>query len=475
MNELYIYNTLTRKKELFEPLSPPKVSFYQCGATVYWTQHIGNMRAMVMADVIVRSLRYLGYTVKMVRNYTDVGHLTGDNLGDADTGEDKMTKAAARENLSPEKIAEKYIQQFEQDVEQLNNLSPDIRPKATEHIQEMIAMVEVLLEKEYAYTTDLAVYFDVSKFKNYTKLSGQKLDKNISEAGKGDVSDPKKKHPYDFALWFFKAGKHEHALQAWKSPFKSKLVKDGIGFPGWHIECSAMAQKYLGKTLDIHMGGIEHIPVHHTNEIAQSEAATGEVFARYWLHNEHLNVDGGKMSKSDGTSYIVQDIIDKGFNPIVLRYFFLQAHYRSKQNFTWEALEASQTALHKLWDLFISLPIEDNVSVSEDYSNAFTEALADDFNTPKAIAVMWDMINDSKVQNGVKRKSLLHFDTVLALQLDKQKSEEVPSEIRQLAAQREQARQDGDFAQADTLRDDIESKGYSLKDTPEGFQISKKR
>ncbi len=296
MNELYLHNTLSRKKELFKPIQSGKVLFYQCGPTVYWTQHIGNIRAMVMADFIQRTFKYIGYDVKFVRNYTDVGHLTGDNIGNADIGEDRMEKAVKREGRSADEIAQHYIKIFEQDVKELNILEPFAKPRATEYIKEIIDMVQILIDKGFAYPTDLAVYFDISKVKDYTKLSGQDLEKNISGKGRADIEDPQKKNPADFSLWFFRAGTHENAVQFWPSPFTSKLVKNGEGFPGWHMECSAMIKTLLGETIDLHMGGVEHIPVHHTNEIAQSESANNVPLANFWLHNEWLLADGGKMS-----------------------------------------------------------------------------------------------------------------------------------------------------------------------------------
>src|SRR6056297_405906 len=264
MPKIKLYNTLTRQQEEFKPLKEGEVLFYHCGPTVYWTQHLGNLRGMTCADFVVRIFKYFDYQATHVRNYTDVGHLTSDE----DEGEDKMEKGAKKEGKTPGEVADKYIKIFEQDVSKLNNLEPDYKPRATKHIEEMIEMVKILLEKGYAYTTDLAVYFDISKKEDYTKLSGQDLDKLLSGAGRGEITDPQKKNSADFALWFFKTGAHKNALQTWESPFQSSLVEKGEGFPGWHIECSAMSSKYLGKTIDVHMGGIEHIPVHHTNEIA---------------------------------------------------------------------------------------------------------------------------------------------------------------------------------------------------------------
>ncbi|MBI2641477.1 cysteine--tRNA ligase, partial [Candidatus Roizmanbacteria bacterium] len=327
---MLLYNTLTRKHEEFKPIEQGKIRFYHCGPTVYWVQHIGNLRAMTWADLIRRSLTFLGYKVTFVRNYTDVGHL----VSDQDEGEDKMEKGARREGLTPSQIADKYIKIFNEDTQKLNIIPPDHAPRATEFIQQMIEMIQVLLKKKHAYITEYAVYFDISTFKNYNELNRQKIDLNIAGAGKGKIEDPGKKHFSDFALWFFKKGAHKNALQTWPSPW-------GEGFPGWHIECSVMAKSLLGETIDIHMGGVEHIAVHHTNEIAQSESANGIAFVNYWLHNEHLNVESEKMAKSAGTSFTLSDIIKKGYDPLDLRYFYLNAHYRSKQNFTWESLSGA--------------------------------------------------------------------------------------------------------------------------------------
>ncbi len=464
---LKIYNTLTKEKEEFKPLKDKVVKFYHCGPTVYWTQHIGNLRGMVMADVVNRSLRYLGYKVKLVRNYTDVGHLTSDQ----DEGEDKIAKGAEREGLSPQQIAQKYIKIFEQDVKKLNILEPEIKPLATNHVKEMIDMVKILLDKGCAYTTDLAVYFDVSKAPNYNQLSGQKLDEQIKGAGKGDVEDPGKKHPADFALWFFKAGKHKNALQTWFSPFESSLVKDGEGFPGWHIECSAMSKKYLGKTIDIHMGGVEHIPVHHTNEIAQSESANQAKFVNYWLHNEHLTVDNGKMAKSEGTSYALREIEDKGFDPLALRYFFLQAHYRSKQNFTWQALEAAQNGYDHLKNQILSLG-EKKGRINAEFKAEFIKAISDDFNIPQALAVVHDVLK-SDLSEADKLATSFDFDQVLGLNLAQREKIKIPAKVIKFVEQREAARAIKDWEQSDKLRDKINQLGYRVEDTDNGQVIKK--
>jgi len=467
---LKLYNTLSRRKETFKPLKKNQVSFYHCGPTVYWTQHIGNLRGMFCADIVVRTLKYLGYQVMAVRNYTDVGHLTSDQ----DEGEDKMEKRARQEKLTPQQIADKYIKIFEQDTRGLNLLEPAFKPRASQCIDDIIRMVQVLLDKDYAYLTDLAVYFDVSKFKNYTQLSGQKLEEKLKGAGKAEVSDPQKKHPADFALWFFKAGQHKNALQYWDSPFDSPLVENGQGFPGWHIECSVMANKYLGQTIDIHMGGVEHIPVHHTNEIAQSEAANGVKFVNYWLHNEHLLVNEQKMAKSAGTAFSLAQIKDKGFKPLALRYLFLQAHYRSKQNFSWSLMEAAQKGFNRLFEQVRELG-DQSGKINQEYKDKFTEKISDDFNVPQAFSLVQGLLK-SDLAKADKLTTLLDFDRALGLNLDQVRKKEtaVPQEINKLAEQREKARQNKSWSEADQLRKEIEGRGFKIEDTPSGPKLSPK-
>ncbi|MFA6594462.1 MAG: cysteine--tRNA ligase [Candidatus Buchananbacteria bacterium] len=469
---LKIFNTLSKKQEDFKPLKKKEVTFYQCGPTVYWIQHIGNMRAMVLADLIRRSLTYLGYKVKFARNYTDVGHLTSDE----DEGEDKMIKAAKREGLTPKQIADKYIAQFETDAADLNCLPPDYKPRATEYIDQMRKMVQVLLDKEYAYATDLAIYFDIGKAKDYTKLSGQKLEENQAEAGKGEVGDSGKRNSADFAIWFFKAGAHQNALQTWPYKFsvQGKII-EGEGFPGWHLECSAMNFSLFGPTIDLHLGGIEHVPVHHTNEIAQSEAFSGQKFVDYWLHNEHLNVAGGKMSKSDGTAYSVTDIKDRGYDPLALRYFFLQAHYRSKQNFTWEALDAAQSALNNLRTQLLSFrPSQqpDGERVDESLRNKFIAALEDDFNIPQALALVWETLK-ADLPDAEKYATIIEFDRVLGLNLSQLEAEEIPTEIKTLAETRFKARQTKNWAESDRLRQTIADLGWQVEDSKDGYKLKR--
>ncbi|MFA6006847.1 MAG: cysteine--tRNA ligase [Candidatus Paceibacterota bacterium] len=474
--DIVFTNTLSRQKEIFKPIRENEAGVYYCGPTVYWTQHIGNLRGATCADLIVRVLRYNNYNLNFVRNYTDVGHLTGDNIGDADTGEDRMEKAARREDKSPDEIARTYIERYEQDTKELDLLEPTHKPRATEHVQEMIEIVRTLLKKGFAYETDLAVYFDVSKAHDYTRLSGQDLDMNRPGAGTGDTEDPNKKHPFDFAIWFFAAGAHANALQTWPSPFHSVLVKDGTGFPGWHIECSAMSKKYLGPTFDIHIGGIEHIPVHHTNEIAQSESANGVRYVNYWLHNEHLLVDNKKMAKTEGTAYSLNEVIEKGFSPLSLRYLFLTAHYRSSQNFTWEALGQAETAYKKLLGFIEEHRSDELGSIIESYEQSFHTAINDDVNIPKALAVMWTMIRDQKQKSGDIVATLYQFDKALGLRLayTQEDMPEISQELADLLAQRNTARENKDWIKADELRNKIESQGYIIKDTDKGSKLIKR-
>lgn len=469
---MQLYNTLTKKKEDFKPIKDGEVLFYQCGPTVYWTQHIGNLRAAVLSDIIRRTFQYNNFQVNFVRNYTDVGHL----VSDGDTGEDKMEKGAKREGLSPTEIANKYIKIFEDDNKDLNNLEPTSKPKATEYIQEMQALVQTLLDKGFAYTTPLAIYFDISKVENYTKLSGQILEENRGGAGTGDVEDPEKKNSADFAVWFFRAGVHQNAIQYWPSSFSSTLVENGNGFPGWHIECSAMSKKLLGDTLDVHMGGIEHIPVHHTNEITQSESANGVPLANYWLHNEWLMVNNGKMAKSEGTAFSLAEVKDKGFNPLALRYFFLQAHYRSKQNFSWEALTAAQTGYDRLINNISNLG-ENIGEVDNKFQQEFLTAVSDDFSTPQALAIIQELLK-SDISNEDKLATVLDFDKVLGLNFAKainnsQVKVEVPENIQKILIDREEARKNKDWQKSDELRDEIKKLGYEVKDTDQGQEIKK--
>lgn len=490
---LKLYNTVTRSLEEFTPIEDKKVLFYHCGPTVYWTQHIGNLRGMTMGDILVRTLRYFGYAVTHVRNYTDVGHLTSD----ADTGQDKMEKGARREGLTPDDLAQKYIDIFEADTKAINLVEPNFKPRPSKLIPEVLSMVETLMNKGFAYVTDFAVYFDVSKFSAYTKLSRQNLEKSKKGMGKGEASDPKKRHFADFALWIFKKGAHVNALQAWESPW-------GVGFPGWHIECSVMAKKYLGDTIDIHMGGVEHIPIHHTNEMAQSEAANGKPFVRYWLHNEHLVVNQEKMAKSQGTGLSVSEVKERGFDLLALRYFYLTAHYRTRQNFSWEALKSAQAALFELRSQVGILRVhaskrsmlsDEKLKKYDAFRDQFDEALASDLNTPKALAVVWEALK-SNIPSQDKFELLLDFDEVLGLnlrsvekaakktnvtrELPVSKSpvsyapEDVPEdEVLALVDDREVKRKNKDYSGADSLREQLAQHGFVLEDTTSGVLLKK--
>ncbi len=458
-----LYNTLSRQLESLITIKPKTVAFYHCGPTVYSHQHIGNLRGMLMGDLVRRTLEYLNYQVNYVRNYTDVGHL----VSDADEGEDKMAKAARRDNKKPEEIADKYIKQFEKDTKALNLLEPTYKPRASDYIEKMQEMIKILLEKGYAYQTELAIYFDTAKFKNYNRLSHQELSSQKEGAGKAIVEDKAKKRSQDFALWFFKKGKHAQALQTWDSPW-------GRGFPGWHLECSVMSKALLGDTIDVHMGGVEHIPIHHTNEIAQSEAANGVKFVNYWLHNEHLLVNGQKMAKSEGKAYLLKDITSKGFQAMDLRYLFLQAHYRSQQNFTWQALESAREArLNLLWALYDNGQISAKGKIITSSKQRFTEAIKNDVNTPQALAILWELINSSEEKKDIIATAL-DFDKVFGLRLKESLEVTIPQKIERLGQERWRLRQEGQYKEADDVRKKIDSEGYLIEDNKSNYSIKPK-
>jgi len=476
------YNTLTRKKEEFKPIRQPadkKVGLYCCGPTVYWFAHLGNMRSYIFEDILRRVLQYDGYMVKHIMNYTDVGHLTSN----ADTGEDKMEKGAAREGKTAWEIADFYIKAFEKDAEALNILKPDRAVRATDHIAEQIELIKILEQKGFTYIISDGVYFDTSKLSDYGKLA--QLDIKGLKAGARIEMVEDKKNLTDFALWKFSPQGQKRQME-WESPWAPPGSRGKVkGFPGWHIECSAMSHKYLGEQFDIHCGGIDHIPVHHTNEIAQSEAAFGKIPARFWLHNEFLLIDDGKMAKSEGEILTIQTLVDKGFNPLAYRYLTLTAHYRSKLNFTWESLKASQSALESLYSFIRELPEENNAPYPpldsregwgefKEYLDAFKAALNDDLNTPEALAIMWKLIKDIGISDADKKATLLDFDKILGLGLDKIKKTEIPSEITKLSQERKDARAKKDWARADELRQRIEQAGWQIKDTEKGPKIIKK-
>ncbi|MEW6686922.1 MAG: cysteine--tRNA ligase [Candidatus Edwardsbacteria bacterium] len=460
---LKFFNTLTRKREEFVPLREDWVGMYTCGPTVYDYAHIGNFRTYIFEDILRRVLEYNGYQVKHVMNVTDVGHLTSD----ADEGEDKMLEGAKREKKTPWEIAEYYSKDFFENLLRLNILKPHIICKATEHIPEMIDLVQRLFERGYAYEISDGIYFDVSKLRKFGQLSGQILEEQ--EAGARIEVNPEKKHPADFALW--RKASPNHIMQ-WDSPW-------GKGFPGWHIECSAMNMKYLGETIDIHCGGVDHIPIHHENEIAQSEGATGKQFVRYWLHGQFLQVDGGKMAKSLGNFYRLQDLEAKGIEPLAFRYFCLTGQYRTPLNFTWESIRSARNGLWNLREEILRRRRETedfDKSEVERLQKNFLEAINDDLNMPQALSIVWEAI---KVLSGKTWwKLILQFDRVLGLGLDKLDEIEkemttIPPKIEELRIKRDEARKKKEWKTADELRKKAEEQGYLFEDTPEGTKVKK--
>ncbi|MBI5221445.1 MAG: cysteine--tRNA ligase [Candidatus Magasanikbacteria bacterium] len=465
MDKLYLYNTLSRRKEEFKPLKGKTVSLYTCGPTVYDFAHIGNLRTYIFEDILKRVLLYNGYKVKHIENITDVGHL----VSDADEGEDKMMKALRREGLTPSeqsllKLAHKYTLAFKRDINLLNILPPKHWTKATDHIQEIVKLIKEIEKNGYTYQTADGVYFDTAKLKDYGKMAN--LDQAQLQAGARVEVNKSKKNPNDFALWIKAIGENQNHVMQWPSPW-------GVGFPGWHVECSAMSMKYLGRHFDIHCGGIDHIPVHHTNEIAQNEAAVGKKTVNYWLHGEFLNLDSGRMGKSVGNFVTLQTVISQGYETLAFRYLCLQTHYRQKLVFSWPAVKSAQNALQNLQEIIVEY---DKAQVGcAEYEEKFNLAINDDLNIPKALAVVWDLINDSTLPSGAKKKSLVKFDEVLGLNLAKIIKEEVPAEVTALAQDRQKAREDKNFKQADLWRQKIEELGYRVEDTPLGFILKKKR
>ncbi len=463
--DIYLFNTLSKSKEKFIPLSKDSVKVYSCGPTVYKKQHIGNMRAFVFADTLHRMLLTNNYRLKHVINITDVGHLTDD----ADNGEDKLEKSAKEECKSAKEIAEHISKLFLDDLKSLNlNLSEYEFPRATQYITEQIEIIKELEKKGYTYKIEDGVYFDSSKFEKYGQLGN--IDKEALKEGARIGQTKGKKHATDFALWkFSKAG--EKRQQEWDSPW-------GRGFPGWHIECSAMSRALLGEQIDIHTGGIEHIAVHHNNEIAQSECSSGKSpFVRYWMHGQHLKVNGEKMSKSLGNVIYLSDIKERGFSPLAFRYFLLTAHYRSEINFTWEALEAASKAYSKLLDFLAK--VENLGQINHSYKEKFIEKINDDLSTPAAIAIIWEMIKDDTLSPEDKKATLLYFDNTLGLDLDNQSKKQaeentvdLPEEVKKLVKERQKAREQKDWAKSDDLREKIRSLGFEVKDSKDGQELS---
>lgn len=457
------YNTLTRKKQEFAPMDGKTVRMYSCGPTVYNYAHIGNMRTYIFMDLLRRTLRYEGYKVKGVMNITDVGHL----LSDADDGEDKMEKAAKEQKKSPYEIADYYTGVFFEDLKKLNIGKPELTPKATEHIREMLDFVYTLCEKGYGYETSDGIYFDISKFPAYGQLSGINLEDQKAGA-RVEVND-EKRNPYDFAIW--KKAPKEHIMQ-WDSRW-------GKGYPGWHIECSAMSKKYLGEVFDIHTGGVDHIPIHHENEIAQSYGYSGKNPANFWMHGEFMLVNNGKMSKKLGNTYLVSQLEEMGYSPMAFRYFCLNTHYRKKLNFTFEGMDGAKTAYARLCAQIVKHKSGEN-DISDEklaaYRKEFEENISDDLNIPGALGVLWTMLKEPASK---KIYALaVEMDKVFGLKLEEAKpeenGEEIPAEIEALAKERAEARAAKDWAKSDELRAKLDALGYAVKDTKEGYTLTRK-
>jgi len=485
---LYLYNTLTKKKQVFKPIKDRQVGLYTCGPTVYSYAHIGNLRTYIFEDILKRVLLYQGYKVKHVMNITDVGHLTSD----ADTGEDKIEKAAKELKKSAFEIAEFYTKSFFADCKKLNILAPDIVAKATDHIKEDIELINFLEKNNFTYQTSDGIYFDTSKLKDYGKLTGmdfKKLNKTLKAGARIELS-PEKKNITDFSLWKFSPKDSKRQME-WQSPW-------GIGFPGWHIECSVINLKYLGEafkgkkffpkkteTIDIHTGGIDHVPIHHTNEIAQVEAATNKKFVNFWLHGEFLVLKDARMGKSEGNIILIKNIEESGFSPIAFRYLILNSHYRTSLEFSQKALENAQESLNNIYNFILDCLI-DKKKIQKKKTSTFSldkikkefeESINDDLNTPRALAAFWKLIR-CYYQNRNNPKEVyelaLRFDKVLGLGLDKIKLVIPPKKIKELIKKREQLRKTSEWAKADKIRQTIEKSGFLLEDTKKGTIIKPK-
>jgi len=477
--QLQFYNTKTRSVEHFVPKNPNKVTLYSCGPTVYNFQHIGNLKAALSWDILRRVIQYVGYELLSVQNITDVGHLTDDD-DLSDDGEDKMIKAAKKEKKTPLEIAQFYTDVYLQDLEKLHIQLPNLMPKATEHIQEQLEMIEKLEENGHTYTTSDGVYFDVSTFKEYGSLSRQKLEDK--EAGARVEVNSEKRNPQDFALWKFITGQNENHIMKWDS-------KWGEGFPGWHIECSAMSYKYLGEDIDIHTGGVDHIPIHHENEIAQNTCSHCIKNVEFWMHNGHITFDGEKMSKSLGNVYLISDLEEKGYSPLAYRMLLLQSHYRKSGDISFEMLDSAQSQLDKINNFYSKLKHRitignsiDLVDIVDENLKEFNESIIDDLNTARALKNVYDVMNEVNSRSEiseVEKQTVLDFfetvDLILAI-LESNIQEEIPKEIIQLADERKESKEKKDFSKADELRNRIQELGFEIKDdksVESGYIISK--
>lgn len=455
-----IYNTLTKKIEEFIPHDPKEVKMYTCGPTVYHFAHIGNLRSYIFEDILEKSLNYIGYSVKRVMNVTDVGHLTSDS----DSGEDKMLKGAKRENKSVLDIAEFYTQAFKKDMKTLNIKWPEIVSKATDNIQEYIKIISSLIEKEYAYQNGGNVYFDTSKLEDYYQLTNHKIDEMVVGVREGVEEDSAKKNQADFVLWFTKS-KFDNQELKWDSPW-------GVGYPGWHIECSGISLKYLGEYLDIHCGGVDNIFPHHTNEIAQSEAYLGHKWCNYWIHGEHLNDATGKMSKSKGEFLTIDLLQEKGFDPLAYRYMCLNTSYRKILVFSYEILENAQNAYEKLKNRINKLNSQGEIETEkwQEYNDIFIKYLEDDLNTSNAITLIYDLLK-SECKDSTKLSLIKSWDTVLSLDLTKQETKNISINkklIEQKIKERTEAKEEKNYQKADEIRKELEEIGVKIIDTREG-------
>ena len=457
--KLNLYDTYSRSMREFEPLNPGEVGLYTCGPTVYDYAHIGNLRTYIFEDVLRRVLEYNGYRVNHVMNITDVGHL----VSDADTGEDRMEKGSRRTGLSAWEIAELYTAEFKTDMQHLNIQEPTIWCRATDHIQEQIDFIQCIEDNEYTYRTSDGIYFDTSKLPDYGYMARLNID-GIQAGARIDMGE--KRNPTDFALWKFSPEDQSRQME-WNSPW-------GVGFPGWHIECSAMSAKYLGPFFDIHCGGEDHIGVHHSNEIAQTQACYGTRLANFWMHGYFLHIDESRMGKSESNFLRVRTLIERGFDPLAWRYFCLNANYRTKLNFSWEGVEGANISLDRIRNQVFHWG--EPGQIDRDYLDQFTLAINDDLNMPRALAVMWDLAK-SDLPPSVKKATVLEFDTVLGLGLSEWQpvEEEIPADIQKMLEARQIARNEKRWQDADELRDKITTAGYELEDTPQGPRVKKKK
>jgi cysteinyl-tRNA synthetase len=472
---LKLHNTFTKQKEEFKPLHKGKASMYICGPTVYDFVHIGNLRSYMTPDILRRYLEYSGYEVRQIKNITDVGHLTDDDIAQADTGEDKITKKALAEKKTPEEIAKFYTEVFHRDEDAMNILRAHFFPRATAHIPQMIKIIEELIKNDHAYKKNGNVFFDVTSFADYGKLSGNTLD-NL-KVGARLEEHPDKKNPWDFALWI--KAPTDHILQ-WDSPWSR-------GYPGWHIECSAMATEYLGDTLDIHTGGEDNIFPHHEAEIAQTECATGKKFVNFWIHTRHLLVEGEKMSKSKGNFYKLQDIIDKGFDPMHLRLFYLSSHYRKQADFSWKALEQARANFERIaeWKGKLEKISKSKtvIPIASDELIQFNSVMDDDLNTPLALTLLYNLITETNklfTEDKVDPEKAAYIlgvfnemNKVFGLKFS-EKETEIPEDVKKLSDERLEARKNKDFQKSDELRKEIEAKEYLIEDLDDSYKLKKK-